>query len=128
MKTCPKCQIVKNFSEFYMRPDRNGNIQSYCKQCNKHNALDRQRVFKKKCVDYKGGKCCICGYDKYIGSLQFHHLDPSKKDFSISEQRRTSVDRFNIVIDELDKCILVCSNCHCEIHAGLVQPEGLEPS
>ena len=78
------------------------------------------------CVEYKGGKCCLCGYNKCMGALDFHHIDPSKKDFAISKQRRTSPQKFDCVKSELDKCILVCSNCHSEIHAGLVQPERFE--
>ena len=128
MRTCPKCQEIKDDSRFYERSDRTGKSQSYCKDCNKENAIDRQRKFKIMCVEYKGGKCSLCGYDKCMGALDFHHIDPSKKDFAISEQRRTSQQKFSVVKNELDKCILVCSNCHSEIHAGLVQPEGFEPS
>lgn len=127
MRSCPKCQQVKADSDFYQRSDRSGKAQSYCKDCNKENVLYRQRKFKKMCAEYKGSKCCICGYDKCIGALEFHHLDPSKKDFTIAKQRRTSEERFDLVKIELDKCILVCSNCHCEIHAGLVHPLGIEP-
>ena len=60
-----------------------------------------------------------------MGALEFHHLDPTKKDFSISHLKRFTFNQ--IVTSELDKCILVCSNCHREIHAGLVVPTGIEP-
>ena len=70
---------------------------------------------KKKLVEYKGGKCECCGYDKCIEALEFHHLDPGKKDFTISGTSRS----FDILKIEADKCILVCSNCHKEIHAGV---------
>lgn len=72
---------------------------------------------KKKLVEYKGGKCIICGYDKSIRSLQFHHINPLEKDFGISSQLSYSLKRLK---KEADKCILVCSNCHCEIHDGLI--------
>lgn len=75
----------------------------------------RQRM-KEKLVEYKGGKCQLCGYDKCITALEFHHLNPSEKDFGIS--RYTNL-KWDSVVSEVDKCIIVCSNCHREIHAGL---------
>ena len=74
----------------------------------------RQKV-KQKSVEYKGGCCEICGYSKCISALEFHHKDPNEKDFSISG-KSISWDRIK---KEIDKCILVCSNCHREIHSGL---------
>jgi hypothetical protein len=70
---------------------------------------------KKKLVEYKGGKCQCCGYDKCIEAMEFHHLDPSQKDFSISG-KSWAYERLR---KEVDKCIMVCSNCHKEIHAGI---------
>lgn len=70
---------------------------------------------KYQCVEYKGGKCFICSYDKCIKALEFHHLDPTQKDFSIS----TISKSFETVKSELDKCVLLCANCHREVHAGL---------
>jgi hypothetical protein len=75
----------------------------------------RQRT-KQKLVDYKGGKCKVCGYNRYIGSLVFHHLNPLEKDFSITAKTIS----FEKLKAEVDKCELVCSNCHGEIHAGLI--------
>jgi hypothetical protein len=77
--------------------------------------LWRKRV-KQKLIEYKGGKCEFCGYDKCNRSLQFHHLDPNEKDFSISGKSLS----FEKLKNEVDKCVLVCSNCHCEIHDGLI--------
>lgn len=77
----------------------------------------RRRLIKQKAIDYKGGQCQICGYDKYPGALELHHLDPSNKVFGIGEQGHSrSWERVKL---ELDKCILVCANCHREISAGL---------
>jgi hypothetical protein len=67
-------------------------------------------------VEYKGGKCSSCGYNKCIAALEFHHLDPSKKDFSISSSGNTR--SWNKVKEELDKCVLLCSNCHREVHTN----------
>lgn len=80
---------------------------------------DSRRKTKAKCVEYLGGKCSICGYNKYNGALQFHHLDPSKKDFGISRGGNTR--SFEKIRLELDKCILVCANCHFEIHGGITE-------
>ncbi len=77
----------------------------------------KRRLYKQSLVDYKGGKCCICGYNKCLSSLQFHHLDPTKKDFTISSKSSTSIEKIKL---ELDKCILVCANCHGEIHSNQV--------
>lgn len=74
----------------------------------------RNRV-KTKLVEYKGGKCQCCGYNRCIRALEFHHLDPSQKDFTISGKSKS----FETLKKEADKCILVCSNCHKEIHAGI---------
>ena len=119
MQTCPKCQIKKSVKHFYIRPDRNGKTQSYCKKCNHQHVLDRQREFKRKCLEYKGGILCSkCGYDKCIGALEFHHLDPNQKEFIPSKLRHTSWTKNETVIKkELDKCIVLCSNCHREIHS-----------
>jgi DNA-binding CsgD family transcriptional regulator/transcription elongation factor Elf1 len=75
--------------------------------------LKRRQIIKKRGVEYKGGKCSRCNYDKCMSALDFHHLDPSKKDFTISKFLNLSWEKIKI---ELDKCELVCSNCHREIH------------
>jgi transposase len=84
----------------------------------------RERI-KIKAVEYKGGKCIVCYYNRCIRAFDFHHLDPSKKDFNISNNCNMSWDRVKI---ELDKCILVCSNCHREIHDGMVKLENVNAS
>lgn len=77
----------------------------------------KKRKLKEILVQYKGGKCSFCGYDKCLGALQFHHLDPTKKDFTISQ---VNLNETNFSIDmlktEVDKCILLCANCHAEEH------------
>jgi 5-methylcytosine-specific restriction endonuclease McrA len=77
--------------------------------------LWRKRT-KKKLIEYKGGGCELCGYSKCDSALQFHHKNPDEKDFSISG-RSLSFDRLK---NEVDKCMLVCSNCHAEIHEKLI--------
>lgn len=76
--------------------------------------VNRRRKIKQLAIEYKGGSCVKCRYNKYYGALEFHHLDPNEKDFSISKSGHcTSWEKVKI---ELDKCILVCANCHREIH------------
>jgi DNA-binding CsgD family transcriptional regulator len=67
---------------------------------------------KEMSVNYKGGCCEICGYDKCINALEFHHKDPKEKDFSPSGKSYS----WERVKNEIEKCILVCANCHREIH------------
>ena len=88
-----------------------------CTKCRSDRVSKRRKKVKQLLVEYKGGKCERCGYDKCISALEFHHLDPSKKDFGISGNGNTlSIERMK---KEADKCILVCSNCHKEIHDAL---------
>lgn len=82
----------------------------------KANPKDTYYKNKTKLIEYKGGKCQICGYNKCQQALEFHHIDPKTKEFNISGGTK-SLERLK---KETDKCILVCSNCHKEIHAGLI--------
>ncbi len=77
----------------------------------------RRQKIKLMAIDYKGGKCQLCGYNKYPGALDLHHID--SKSFGISHKGYArSWERTRM---ELDKCILVCANCHREIEAGITQ-------
>lgn len=80
---------------------------------------NRRNEIKESLIDYKGGKCEVCNYDKCKRALHFHHITPSKKDFTISQNLKSlSIDK---VKKEIDKCILVCANCHAEIHESMEQ-------
>ncbi|HLB66093.1 MAG TPA: HNH endonuclease signature motif containing protein [Candidatus Saccharimonadales bacterium] len=83
----------------------------------------RRRRIKQKAIEYKGGKCQICGYVKYQGALDFHHIDPSTKSFGIGLNGHSR--SWERVKEELDKCLLVCANCHREIGAGIVEIDPL---
>lgn len=74
---------------------------------------------KAHAIEYLGGKCCVCGYDRSIRGLAFHHVDSTLKSFSISGASLA----FDKLKKELDKCLLVCSNCHAEIHDGIIMVE-----
>ena len=125
-------QVIKQANELYKQL---GNIKKVAKQM--HISYDRlrnviisdkltpkkrdtssyRREVKRKLIEYKGGKCQICGYNRCQEALEFHHLDPSQKDFTISGGTKS----FESLKPEVDKCILVCANCHREIHAGLIK-------
>lgn len=91
-----------------------GKIRKRCKKCNVESVTKRRKALKRKAVAYKGGKCSHCGYDKCIAALEFHHRDPDQKDFSFGGSRQTAA--WAKIQAELDKCDLVCANCHREIH------------
>lgn len=110
---CPRCEQTKKREEFYCKRGKEGS-SSYCKICTNAETTERQRKFKHLCVEYKGGKCIHCGYNKCIGALDFHHRNPAIKEFSISMAKHHSF--LDNIKEELDKCDLVCSNCHREIH------------
>lgn len=114
-KTCGKCKVEKQVSEFYFRKTENRH-HCYCKDCFNKYTWDRFKARKRKAVELMGGKCQKCGYDRCLSALEFHHLDPSKKDFDFGEKGKKM--GWGKVIEELKKCILLCSNCHREVHAS----------
>ena len=79
----------------------------------------RRRRLKEMVVEYKGGKCIICGYKKYVGAFDLHHKDEKTKTFGLSTRGLTR--SWGKIKAEADKCILVCANCHREIHGGITQ-------
>lgn len=116
------CQICgKTFS-----PIIHGETRKYCFECSPQVDKDIsrataitaiRRAIKKRLVEYKGGKCELCGYNKCIGALQFHHSNPEEKDFDISKVVNSSSGAdMQKLYSEVDKCLLLCSNCHAEQH------------
>lgn len=71
-------------------------------------------LLKLDMIGYKGGECQKCGYNKYYGALTFHHIDPSKKRYEWKQMKMLPRRKIR---EELDKCILLCNNCHAETHA-----------
>ena len=82
----------------------------------------RRKKIRMMAVAYKGGRCEECKYDRCIEALEFHHKDPTKKDFSISSKGYTR--SWRKVQEELDKCVMLCANCHREAHAKLAALRG----
>jgi hypothetical protein len=75
---------------------------------------------KQRIIEAMGGCCVICGYNKCDSVLSLHHLDPSKKEMSFGDIRANPV-KWETIVKELKKCILICSNCHGEIHYGYIK-------
>ena len=82
----------------------------------------RRKKIRMMAVAYKGGKCARCGYNRCIEALEFHHTDPTKKDFGVSSKGYTR--SWKRVQEELDKCVMLCANCHRETHAELAASDG----
>ncbi len=131
MKYCTKCSINKDESCFAQRKLKTKTIlQSWCKDCMNKNRMNRYHINKKKEIEvkirYKQGlkdfidsikstlKCELCGEDNPI-VLDFHHLDPSEKDFTLSDAVRLSKSKKKI-LNEISKCMVLCANCHRIIH------------
>jgi transposase len=95
-----------------------------CEQCRRDRVVARRRRVKELLVQEAGGRCQLCGYDRYLGALQFHHLDPNEKAFGLGLRGiARSLERCR---DEARKCALLCANCHAEVEAGVAAvPQGL---
>lgn len=107
--TCEICGKVREVKNFHGR---------YRNKCNGCYVQQTRRKNKRTVVEEFGGKCIVCGYNRSMWALDFHHVDASTKSFSLSQAGITrSIARMR---EEAKKCILVCANCHREIHAGLV--------
>lgn len=113
-KKCSSCNGQFNLDNFYKKVD--GRPYGKCKPCHNKRNVSWDNKMKSFAVEYKGGKCIGCGYNKTLSALEFHHLNPDKKDFAISRRRGFKLDQIK---PELDKCVLVCANCHAEIHGGV---------
>jgi len=106
-KECKKHGLVKHYK------DKRYKNTWDCSACNNERNLKRRQKNKQKAIEYKGGKCQMCGYDKCIEALVFHHPISEIKESDISDIRNNSWEKIK---QELDKCILLCSNCHAELH------------
>lgn len=89
------------------------------------NVKNFRHRLKERAVYVMGGKCQCCGYDRCIKALEFHHLNPKEKDFSFGENSNRNWESTR---EEIKKCILVCANCHREIHDGIIDNTKLKSS
>ncbi|MGH2822226.1 MAG: helix-turn-helix domain-containing protein [Thermoleophilaceae bacterium] len=90
-----------------------------CLRCRSEAVARRRRRLKEILVAEAGGACCICGYDRHIGALQFHHRADEVKEFGLSDRGLTR--SLEAVRAEASKCVLLCANCHSEVEAGIVK-------
>ena len=91
-----------------------GHTKTKCGSCLVN---ERRHEVKRRAVAYKGGKCEICGYDRCLRALVFHHRNPKEKDLSVSGNH---CRKWSLLRAELGKCALLCCRCHTEVHDGLV--------
>lgn len=91
------------------------NAQHDCPTCKSANYRHRQ---KEKAIDYLGGKCFLCGYDKCNKALVFHHINKENKKYALSTGWEKSFEKLKT---EIDKCVLLCNRCHEEVHDGSVK-------
>jgi hypothetical protein len=111
--TCEKC------GRRYAYDSRKGHGKRKCNSCRANGWIDRRAL--KRMIDYKGGCCQVCGYNRCSRALDFHHLEPSRKSFRLSSNHNRSWESLRL---ELDKCLLVCSNCHLEIEGSAAHMAG----
>ena len=99
---------------------RRGSDGFRCRLC-RSGAVDRRRKeVKRVLVAEAGGSCSLCGYDRSMAGLHFHHVEPSEKAFALSA--RGMALSLAAARAEAAKCVLLCSNCHAEVEAGLASP------
>lgn len=108
-KICPIC------GQKFTPKNASANQRICCYSCMPDGVQLTRGAFLAKIKEIRGGKCIRCGYDTCLKALEFHHINPEKKDFTISN------DHFKLIeaIEESKKCILICSNCHKEFHDNL---------
>lgn len=106
---CPK----HGHTVFFAR--REGGFR--CAKCNAIAVSERRRVVKRRLVEEAGGCCRLCGFAEHSVALQFHHLDPSTKEFHLGQKGISrSIGRMRA---EAEKCVLLCANCHALVEAGV---------
>ncbi len=112
-KICTKCKKELSIDEFQIRKD-NGRPKSWCRKCICSNIKNIQANKRKRAKDLFGNKCSKCGYNRCIEALEFHHIDSVNKEFTLSKMFQNK--SWNLIEKELAKCILLCANCHREVH------------
>jgi transposase-like protein len=112
LRVCPRHGMTR----FVRRGDDQG---WRCLRCRSEAVTRRRQKVKDILVREAGGCCALCGYDRCIGALEFHHIDPRDKRFGLSHLGvARSLDRAR---EEASKCVLLCANCHAEVEAGVAR-------
>ena len=130
MKQCPKCTVIKPVSEFNKNKTKPDGLQRICKICSREAdrktykktsseqpriRLDRNKITRARKAEwvnnYKKQGCAKCGESR-IHVIDFHHIDPTQKKFDIGIRQSS----YELLMEEIAKCILLCSNCHRDFH------------
>jgi hypothetical protein len=128
-KQCMKCKKYKELSEYNKNKSRKDGLQTCCRECSniyskvlypkyKQRIMDRNKVNRQKyndvIRDYKVSKGCSFCNENHPACLEFHHLDPSVKEYNIGDKMGEL--GLDTLFKEIDKCIVLCSNCHRKHH------------
>lgn len=116
-KNCIDCNIDKSIDQFYTQKGHLYNVMSYCKSCFNARCTQRWIKRKQKAIEDKGNHCERCNLnitDSHYSVFEFHHKDKTQKDYDWTKLRLQSADTIK---KELDKCILLCANCHRLVHS-----------
>jgi ferric iron reductase protein FhuF len=114
MKVCSDCKQLKSLDLFSPDRRRSDNKQSRCRPCGYSLKKEKRLENKQKAVQYKGRKCNRCNlFFECLDVYDFHHRDPKQKEESLNKLMNSNWDK---IVPELDKCDLLCSNCHKLTH------------
>lgn len=133
IKTCNTCKLEKLQSEFRKDKSTKDGYRHNCKVCARtyhqskyitnygEKTRERQRkaytTVRAKLNEYKLGKACICCGEDEPACLDFHHLDPNEKDFTVTQSMNR---KWESILAEIQKCVVLCANCHRKVHANLI--------
>lgn len=113
---CSLCHEIKTIDNFYSENKEKTQFSRICKPCYSQYNMKRWKDRKEKAIEYKGGKCLDCGLSFIPEVYQFHHRDPNSKDY---DWRKLRLRTEETIRKELDKCDLLCANCHCVRHVRM---------
>jgi hypothetical protein len=113
-KECRVCKTKLVLEKNWYKSNEKTN-NCICNECISKVERDKNRSNKIRAVEYKGGKCENCGGEFHPSVFDFHHVNPQEKEFRISQLMRYTWEKQKV---ELDKCVLLCANCHRLEHHG----------
>lgn len=134
MKTCSKCGYEKSESDFFIRDKKTGRLHAQCKQCySEQRAITYKEHYQKykqsyqnraklrrtevrrdlqnHMIQYLSDKYCVICNESDPVILEFDHIDATTKAFGIANGIRNGY-KWDAILDEIDKCRVLCANCH----------------